>query len=88
MAWAISPFIIGKIEKALIFDVDKKITELKNQANEYFKNIAIKNIGNLTGNLEAFSIDKIICNERRYSNFGKGIWYNVYENCKSKNIHN
>ncbi len=58
-AWAASPFIKGKIEEALRFDISKDLTKAKKLANEQMKDITIENIGNLTGSLSTFEVSAV-----------------------------
>lgn len=55
-AWALSPYVQGKIEEALVLNVSDKLNSAKELANNSIKDVAIDKIGRLTGSLSTFEI--------------------------------
>lgn len=58
-AWALSPYIQGKVEKALVFNVSDKLNNAKDLANNSIKDVTIDGVGRLTGSLSAFDISDL-----------------------------
>ena len=58
-AWAASPFVVSKIEKALLFDVSDEIQKAQAIASTYMEEVDVPNVGKLSGELSSISIGDI-----------------------------